>query len=201
MRRFHLAAVVGCAALVPYSILLCGGRSLLAERVAALEAVVNEQLVVVDANGSVLGALVNGMDANDYGSADRLNSGTVALDLEGFPLLPVHVRRNELSGSAAAVWFTSSDCTGTPLFHSEVSGQYSAPVLAATIVIGQGETIFYSDLDASPQVVTTHSDLTSAFGCRSNTQSASPFVPGFRASLQRFTPPYSVVTRGELASP
>ncbi len=199
MRRYGLPAFLGAWFLIPTAMLLLGGRSLLAERVAVLETVVNEQLVVVDANGTVVGALVNGMDADDYGSADRPNPGTVALDVEGFPLLAVHVWRNTLSGAGRAVYFASGDCTGTPFFNSEVPGQYSAPVLPTTIVVGQGETIFYSDVDASPQLATVRSFT--QLGVCYLTNDTRHYVAGFRASLQPFTPPYSVVTRGELVSP
>lgn len=52
MRRSHVATII-CAFLVPYSILLCGGRSLLAERVAALEAEVAELRAQLEGNHSL----------------------------------------------------------------------------------------------------------------------------------------------------
>lgn len=201
MRRSHVAAVVGCAFLVPYTILLCGGRSLLADRVAALEAVVNEQLVVVDANGTVLGAVFDAQDWENAGGTQG-GTGTVVLDLESLPLLPVHVKRSSIFGTRSYVVFASPDCSGDPFFEANPGG-YGSPVLPYTMVVGQGASlIFYSDVDAQPQTLTPSVSTMDWRGvCFPNNPNTFVAVRGARASLQPFAPPYAVLTRGELVSP
>ena len=195
MRRSHSVAVVGCVVLVPYSILLCGGRSLLAERVAALEAVVNEQLVVVDANGTPIGALAD----VPVSTGEFSGPGNVVLDLDGLPLLPVHVVRDHILGTDHFVWFAFDDCSGPPLFPD------GGPLLLPrTMVFDEGGTLFYSDVGTDPQdtVVGSYRDLGSnVVACEdTGTNLSRSVLPGFRASLQPFIPPYAVVTRGELAA-
>jgi hypothetical protein len=165
--------------------------------------VANEQLVVVDAAGTVLGALVNaGAAYTSFTSIGEMGPGTIVLDVEGLPLLPVHVRRNVLAGTYPDVYFASSDCTGTPLFFINGNSQdYRAPILPLTLV-PSGGTIFYSDADAAPQNVVVHSRMDWRGECGYlATPGSFTGVPGFRASIQPFRPPYAVATRGELASP
>lgn len=196
MRRFHVASIIGCALLVPYTVVLCGGRSLLAERVAALEAVVNEQPVVVDANGTLLGPAIHAWDSvGGFVGSGKLN---VVLEGDGLPPLPLWASRDYLVGTHDSLRFTSSDCSGEPYF--EFYG--TRGLLPFTMVLrdGSGETVFYSDAGADPLQLVIRSIMNPPVGC-SAYSSTELVVPGFRPSLQPFTPPYSVVTRGELASP
>jgi hypothetical protein len=192
----HLINVLFLGALCASLGLVCG-TNVLTPRVAALEAIANEQLVVVDAIATVLGAA---MDANDIysGLYGRVN---VVLDVEGLPLLPVHVDRDSVVGTEYVVYFESADCSDDPIFNGATD-----PILPKTLVVSDGATVFYSDPSAEAQEMQWVSQVSSSGTCGPTCwppgcTGSGLGLRGFRASLEPFTPPYSVVTRGELAAP
>lgn len=201
MRRHTLAAVLA-GTLVPTNVaLVCAAKSYLEVRVEALEAISNAEPVVVDANGVILGALVDTMDGSEEGYSPTGAVGTVLLDIEGAPLLPVHVRRTLVRGTSRFIYFQSTDCSGDPLFAVIYETYpYSAPVVPFTFV--DEETVYYSDRDAPRQLLAFESYKDSGAGnvCQSSGGTYN-MVAGVRASLPSpMVPPFDVVTRADLAA-
>jgi hypothetical protein len=202
MKRYRSSLLMLFVLLAAITVLVGAGKNQLQQQVDALEAEVAElradsdrQPVVVDANGDVLGDLVAPHDSVAWNQIYGI--GTVLLHVSGAPLLPVHLRREHLVGTVETIFFASSDCSGAPLFRFSAPEPF-LPILPATFVLGQGETIFYSDVDAEPsRELTVGSELRYPEQCVA-TQSGAFMVLGFRRTSDPFTPPFEVVTRGDL---
>jgi hypothetical protein len=125
--------------------------------------------------------------------------GLVVLTVEGLPPIPLWVETDALRGSDTGIYFPSTDCSGDPFFLFTFSP--AGPFLPLTFFVEQTGTIVYSETNATPQEIVVHSLLEEP-GCSQLDAVTISSVPGFQAPpLQPFTPPFAVVTRGELGAP
>jgi hypothetical protein len=161
----------------------------LAARVAQLEALVaeqqadlNKQPVVIDANGVEVGIYVDG-----------LTSAGVHFDLEGISRFGLRVHPDKLSGQASRLFFESDDCSGTGFMEPVGTGILPR---AFHIEDGSGRTFL-----STGEVVTINerSQLDKLAVCQAAGSDGTPVLETVRIpEIEDFTPPFQVVTRGDL---
>ena len=160
------------------------GTGFLAARVAALEAELNRQPVVIDANGEEVGSVV---------SALSYVGTSVLFDIEGVPLFVMGVARDGFLPDFSTLVFESIDCTGQPLVLSP--GRPHAPTVRfeATGEVWVGAGFQAGD---ERQVMTGSKRTNGSCGLEQQPRTVvdAILVP----EVQAFTPPFEVVTRGDL---
>jgi len=138
---------------------------------------------VVDSDGHRVGPVIGSMQYGNGGS----NFGATAVAAVTFQgkLLPVYVLRSTFE--AAALLFTSSDCTGQP-FGDPSGGPFLATGISAD------NTLYYESGPSQPITVqSVFSSVPGTSGCTTESYmvDAVPMSPAI--DLNKFTPPFRVV--------
>ena len=109
MRRIGLAVLIASVLFVP--LLISAGNPLL-QRIEALEAELNKQPVVIDANGAEVGTVVGAEESHV----------SILFDFEKVPLFVLHLRNGDpetLWPETGSLLFESVDCSGDALVGSD----------------------------------------------------------------------------------
>ena len=161
-----------------------------------MEAELNKQPVQLDTNGNEVGTWA-GHESRDHGVTGALASlPTVAFFFDGVPPFALTLGIfGLLQGQAQNVFFTSPDCSGPAFIESRPMEAFA---LAFHARDGSGRTFVSSpSVEVQP---TTNSRLDDRSGdCIPGSQQTSrvPAIP-VPEMEGRFTPPFQVVTRGDL---
>jgi hypothetical protein len=190
----------------------------LSERVAALEALVaarqaelERQPIVVDANGVRVGSNVHGVCSglSTFDSEQQIGP-FVLFELAGLPLFGLEVRRNRLetpNSGLAHLYFDAADCRGRPLFRNDAA---SLDPLFPRVFVHRTRSdvaIFVEGPATTPPdpAVATISRLAETDPTCQNIQNQGG---AFSAALDTgiywrddFTPPFRVIRAGDLTSP
>jgi hypothetical protein len=190
----------------------------LSERVAALEAQVaaqqaelNRQPIVVDANGVRVGSTVHGVYSNvgTLDSEQRI-APFVLFRLEGLPLFGLEVHRQSLetpNSGLAHVYFDASDCRGRVLFRNDaVSASFILPRVfvhrSRTDVPIYVEGPLTSPPDAGVGTISRLSETDAT--CQNIQNQGGSYAEALDTGIHwrsHFTPPFSVIPSGELTLP
>jgi hypothetical protein len=178
-----LVAVFGLLALALFTLGASPAVLELRNRIAALEAESGAEFVVVDSSGLEIGLLVGGY------------SSLVVFKFDNLPVFGIPVRKAGFGPVSTWLWFTSNDCSGTPLLEPTPP---SADALLSPLahILATGKT--YLPPETGTQVA-AYSVLAGVGSCTSLT---TPFVQVFGDAilvpqLEAFVPPFEVVTRAE----
>lgn len=189
MRRYKLRHFLALFVLLALPAVTCGVGPVvldLIERVEVLEAESDSGLIVVDANGTVLGEYVH--------------SNQVLITRIGFPPLLFRISQSTFA-AAGSLLYETSDCSGTPWLNES-----SFPLIYPIVHPEDPDfPIHIPDPSATPASMA----IASRFGLFEpgdplqcwpflQTRTVVPAIPVF-AWGQEFTPPFEVVTRDELS--
>jgi hypothetical protein len=147
--------------------------------------------VVVDANSEMLGLVV----AADPPAGRLLPR--VQFDLAGLPLFVVVVQAGEIrKAEGGSVFFESTDCTGTPWLEADAAAVWGT---ASTVSFSTGRLFYVSDPNETPQTLFLRSNFRPDGFCDMSLDQNISVREATVADLDSmFTPPFRVVTRGEL---
>ena len=178
MRRIGLGALLASVLFVPPPI--SAGNPLL-QRIEALEAELNKQPVVIDATGLEVGTSLSGV-------------GTVTFAFDGVPVFRLDLSRFALHGQKN-LFFESADCSGSPLMEP-TNVNLLFPSAYSNVVTGKT----YIAETTGGVTVSTGSQLLNSGECRASagTRTVTPNVVPVPQMEGLFTPPFQVVTRGDL---
>ena len=120
----------------------------------------------------------------------------VQIDLAGFPLFAVQVRRDEFVGSDQDVFFESEDCAGQGWTRLEATAWGNA----IRLLDSPTSTTFYiSDPLELPETIFVKSQLRNSGECEAQNDVERPARRVMPLDLDSvFAPPFRVVTRGDL---
>ena len=169
----------------------------LQEQVDALRSQLDELPVLVDGNGTIVGAVV-GVSGNSLGP-----DAVVQIDLDGLPLFQIHVTKDQINSGQRSIWFESDNCTGELLTSAGTSTRANAVWGAATVHPSEGpDRLFYvTDASAGSRFAFVSSQLGDSSTCvPGGTHSDDWFVATPVDLDSMLTPPFQVVTRGELGT-
>jgi hypothetical protein len=168
----------------------------LIEQVAALKAESDRQPVLIDANGVEVGAI-------QFASVEKeffrvLIDPGVVIDLERHPLFALTWDQGKLAGQSRQLLFDSTDCSGTPLMAWEIRRPHAFR-RAFHMTDGSGTT-FLAPEPGFQESRFFGSILDDRGVCQggSDATTIGPAIP-VPEMEGRFTPPFQVVRRGDLA--
>ena len=165
----------------------------LSQQVQALEvqstdtrAELDAQPVVIDANGVEVGEVV--------GVPGGASGAVVLMDVEGFPLFVLRQSPDGLLGTTGGASFQSNDCSGAAFIEPRNPMKSFPSVFHAK---DTGRTYLTSDSEITPTQAGSHLNSNGICSERSSLVNVAPAirVPEME---DLFTPPFEVVTRGDL---
>lgn len=160
------------------------------ERLDLIQARLDFEPVLVDANGKEVGTRVTSLEST---------RPSVMFELEGLPLFVLSVHPNDLrSSNGGDLFFQTTNCTG-PAFFSQNPDEIMPYVWIQRNLTGFPVYVANPDPGAYSQVTVNSRLAQFETACRLDTRTISlaPAIPAF-VWQDEFTPPFRVVTRREL---
>jgi len=161
-------------------------------QVNALKTFQNEEPVVIDGSGQVVGRVIGVFERNSPFAVDPW----VQIDLEELPLFAVPIARSGVLGNDALISFESGNCTGQAWLKPTETPWGN---VVALVDSQHNRTFYVTDASDVPQPIFVLSQLRNDEECTPadfNAQ-AVQLTPIDLDSM--FTPPFLVVTRGDLS--
>ena len=172
---------------------------LLQQQVDSVKAESDGELIVIDANGIQVGT----------GSVVSDGWTEIPFGLDGLPPFILRAAKDRVLGdseplflSSADLFFEARDCLGPPLMTLRVSG--GSPLLLPHVFVHESRTdipIHISDQSATRQGRTLNSAIEfNRPGCSTISYTSGSIVPAINTGiypLTDYTPPFTVVSRGE----
>ena len=161
----------------------------LANRSAAVEAELNEQLVVIDANDLEVGSA----------RIDGANLVAVTIGGMGLPVGRVSIGETKVFGRNSDLYFISNDCSGVAFLKP---GNDVRSILASTYAVWGGSQAFIAtSASHSDSTALNYSSYSVEDGRCVNIPGTADLIPAEPILGWNFTPPFQVVTRGDLVAP